>query len=103
IVLVTDEDDCSAAANSTLFSEEFPGEEASFRCARAGHVCQGKMPPAADFSAPLAECQPVEGGALTRVQEFVDQIRALKKDPNKVLVSGIFGWPTSGPGTYQVG
>jgi hypothetical protein len=103
IVLITDEDDCSAPPGSPLFSQEFPGEEPSFRCARAGHVCGGKMPPAADFSAPLAECKPVENGALINVQDFVDQVRALKGDPNKVLVSGIFGWPTAGGGEYKVG
>ena len=102
IVLITDEDDCSAAADSDLFTQQFPDEEPSFRCARAGHLCQGRMPPAADFSAPLSECRPVENGALTNVQTFVDQIRALKKDPNRILVSGIFGWPAAA-GQYQVG
>jgi hypothetical protein len=103
IVLITDEDDCSADANSPLFTQDFPGEEPSLRCARVGHVCQGKMPPAADFSAPLAACKPVENGPLSNVQGFVDRIRALKKNPDMILVSGIFGWPTSGSGTYTIG
>jgi hypothetical protein len=102
IVLITDEDDCSAAADSDLFTRQFPDEEPSFRCARAGHLCQGRMPPAADFSAPLSECQPVKDGALTNVQTFVDQVRALKTDPSRILVSGIFGWP-AGAGQYKVG
>jgi hypothetical protein len=102
IVLITDEDDCSAPPGSTLFSQDFPGEEPSYRCARAGHACGGQMPPDADFSAPLAECKPTEHGALIDVQTFVDQIRALKSDPNKILVSGIFGWP-AGAGEYKVG
>jgi hypothetical protein len=103
IVLITDEDDCSADAGSTLFTQARPDEEPSFRCARAGHLCQGRMPPAGDFSAPLAECKPSESGMLTNVQGFIDQVRALKQDPGKILVSGIFGWPTSGAGEYRVG
>jgi hypothetical protein len=103
VVLITDEDDCSAPSNSTLFGMSFPGEEASFRCARAGHVCQGQMPPAANFTAPLSTCKPVDDGALTNVADFVSAIRGLKKDPDKVLVAGIFGWPLSGEGEYKVG
>jgi hypothetical protein len=104
VVLITDEDDCSAPSNSTLFGMSFPTEEASFRCARAGHICQGQMPPAANFSAPLSECKPVENGALTNVSDFVSAIRGLKRNPDEqVLVAGIFGWPTSGAGSYVVG
>jgi hypothetical protein len=103
IVLITDEDDCSADPSSTLFTENRPDEAPSFRCARAGHLCQGQAPPDADFSAPLAECAPAEDGALRNVRELVDQIRALKNDPDRILVSGIFGWPAGGSGEYRVG
>jgi hypothetical protein len=102
IVLITDEDDCSAPPSSTLFTAEFPGEAPSFRCARTGHQCQGRSPPAADFTAPLDECAPVEGGPLIDVKEFVDRIRGLKREPSQILVSGIFGWPT-GAAQYRVG
>jgi hypothetical protein len=103
IVLITDEDDCSAPSDSNLFGMSLPGEEASFRCARAGHVCQGQMPPAGPFSAPLASCKPVENGALTNVSRFIEEVKALKGHPGQILAAGIFGWPTDGPGTYQVG
>ena len=104
VVVITDEDDCSAPGNATLFGMSFPGEEPSFRCARAGHVCRGQPIPAGDFSAPLSECKPVENGALTNVADFVSAIRGLKKEPDKqVLVAGIFGWPLSGEGEYKVG
>jgi hypothetical protein len=105
IVLITDEDDCSAPSTSDLFGMSFPGEEPSFRCARAGHTCNGQMPPAGNFSAPLSQCKPVENGALTNVGDFVAAIRALKedKDQDKILVSGIFGWPLAGEGNYEVG
>jgi hypothetical protein len=104
IVLITDEDDCSASPQSDLFTRQFPGEEPSLRCARFGHTCRGQMPPAGDFSVPLADCKPSEDGALTRVQTFIDQIRALKKKPEQILVAGIFGWPNEGASAlYQVG
>jgi hypothetical protein len=102
IVLITDEDDCSAPTDSDLFTRQFPDEEPSFRCARAGHACRGQMPPSADFSAPLAECKAVENGALSNVQGFVDQIRALKKDPGKVWSPASSAGPAV-RGTYQVG
>jgi len=103
IVLVTDEDDCSAAPSSPLFSQERPGEAPSFRCARAGHQCRGQPIPAADFTAPLEECAPAEDGGLVNVRDFVAQVRALKRDPDRVLVSGIFGWPSGGAAQYRVG
>jgi hypothetical protein len=104
IILLTDEDDCSAPESSDLFDlSRFPGEEASLRCARFGHVCQGKTPPSATYSVPLAECKAAENGPLIDVQEFVDSIRGLKKDPNKIVVSGIFGWPGNAQGLYRVG
>jgi hypothetical protein len=103
IVIITDEDDCSAPSDSALFNMSLPGEEASFRCARAGHTCRGQAIPTGDFTAPLSECKPSEDGTLTRVGEFVSAIRAIKEDPNLVYVAGIFGWPTDGAATYRVG
>jgi hypothetical protein len=103
LILITDEDDCSADPSSDLFTMSFPDEEPSYRCARAGHLCQGRPPGDAELNVPLSDCQPSENGALTNVSRFVEQIRALKKDPKKILVSGIFGWPTSGADTYRVG
>jgi hypothetical protein len=103
IILITDEDDCSAPSNSDLFGMSLPEEEPSFRCARAGHTCQGRMPPAGEFSAPLADCEPVENGALINVGKFVEEVRALKKDPAQILVAGIFGWPTTDGAQYRVG
>jgi hypothetical protein len=103
LILITDEDDCSAAPDSDLFTMSFPDEEPSYRCARAGHVCQGHAPGDTELNVPLDQCQPADSGPLSGVAGFVQQIRALKKDESKILVSGIFGWPTSGTGTYRVG
>lgn len=101
IVLLTDEDDCSADTTSDLFSDEvsFPGTTASFRCAQAGHVCNGMSPPLAPFQAPLASCQSNEAGRLIKVRDIVESIRSLKQRPDQeIVVAGIFGWPSpAGP------
>jgi hypothetical protein len=96
IVILSDEDDCSAPVDSDLFAQEVPGTEASWRCAREGHVCNGRQPPLSEFSAPLADCRASDTGKLIPVQQIVDSIRALKARPDEqILVSGIFGWPTN--------
>lgn len=108
IVILTDEDDCSADPQSDLFCEpvdpldpgkgcidQYPGTEFSFRCAQTGHLCGGNPPPRDGvFASPLAACSPNDGGRLIPVSRFVESIRALKSRPDKVIVAGIFGWPT---------
>jgi hypothetical protein len=96
IILITDEDDCSAPTRTDFFINDDPykGTTASFRCAQAGHMCNGMAPPTTPYNQLLSTCEPNSGGALIKVQEVVDSIRRLKQDPNKILVSGIFGWPT---------
>jgi hypothetical protein len=95
IVLLTDEDDCSAPLDTTLFVDDasFMGTSASFRCAQVGHLCNGQQPPVGSFSAPLASCSANPGGPLIKITELVDGIKAVKTDPTQVLVWGIFGWP----------
>jgi hypothetical protein len=96
IILITDEDDCSAPTDTMLFVDDktFPMTTASFRCSQVGHLCDGKSPPVGVFDAPLDSCMPNPGGPLIKVQEIVESIRALKKRPDQqILVSGIFGWP----------
>ncbi|HXU80173.1 MAG TPA: hypothetical protein VN914_02175, partial [Polyangia bacterium] len=101
IVLVTDEDDCSAETTSNLFTDDatFPGTTASFRCSQVGHLCDGKSPPVGPFDAPLEHCTPNPAGRLIKVTEMVDSIRALKKRPDQqILVAGLFGWPNNATG-----
>jgi hypothetical protein len=101
IVLITDEDDCSADVSTSLFVDDasFPGTAASFRCAQVGHLCGGKQPPIAVFDAPLETCTTNDAGRLIKVSEVVDSIRALKPRPTEqIVVSGIFGWPTNSVG-----
>jgi hypothetical protein len=101
IVALTNEDDCSVPANSDLFDPSSRlvtdplGPLASFRCNEYGHLCRGAPPPrtmAASFAP--GECVPAEGaGKLTPVANLVSQIKSLKADPSKILVSVIAGFP----------
>src|SRR5205814_7848592 len=106
IILVTDEDDCSADTTTDLFTDDasFPMTTASFRCAQVGHLCDGKAPPVGVFDAPLENCMPdpnprVDGAlkiGLIKVGDIVDSIRAVKERPDQqLLVSGIIGWPNN--------
>jgi len=56
IVLLTDEDDCSADPNTDLFTQNYPGFAPSWRCAREGHLCNGRAPPSGEFSTPYESC-----------------------------------------------
>jgi hypothetical protein len=66
LVMLTDEDDCSAATNDGLFGDkaELRGEAASLRCGTRSHACNGVnltetppgFPTTAPFSAPFATC-----------------------------------------------
>jgi hypothetical protein len=101
LIMLTDEDDCSAETTSDLFNDEttYPMSAASFRCAQTGHVCDGKQPPVDVFSAPLNNCKANPAGRLIKIPEIVDSIRALKKRPDQqILVSGIIGWPKNPDG-----
>jgi hypothetical protein len=96
IVLITDEDDCSAEVNTDLFVDDasFPMTTASFRCSQVGHLCNGQSPPIGVFDAPLESCRDNPAGRLIKVTDMVDSIRALKRNPaEQILVAGIFGWP----------
>jgi hypothetical protein len=94
IILLTDEDDCSAPPDTTLFTDDqlYPGTTASFRCAEVGHLCGGAFPPVGMFQAPLASCHPAPGGKLIGVQEIVNSVRALKPRPDQqIIVAAITG------------
>lgn len=99
LIMLTDEDDCSAEPNTDLFAMDFPGQTASLRCNTQGHLCQGKAPPNGEFAVPLAECKSAErSGKLIPVADFVRDITALKKRPDQLVVAGIFGWPNNETG-----
>jgi hypothetical protein len=156
IVLVTDEDDCSAdpddTVNDSMFlqTQQVVTETASLRCAVRGHVCNGQpipgygdpsigyqppnpLPqPGVGFSTAFSNCtakdQPDPNHPdhhylpLIRVRDMIDSVSgvaawavdssgnyiydtngnhvAIQKTPDKILVSGIIGWP---PNTNLVG
>jgi len=123
LVFLTDEDDCSAAPNDTMFGDkpELRSESASLRCATRAHQCgNGEKnlaisppgyPTDAAFSAPFASCsarmdtcyfaqvdvsQPTpDCSPLKNISDLATEFKSLKSDPDQILVAGIFGWPLS--------
>jgi hypothetical protein len=122
ILILTNEDDCSAPADTTIYSlngaqqniSNPDGPISNYRCnggPRGGHLCQDPngASPTAYFTPPLAppsdaqgtatalmlnlaNCEDNEIGtsALTPVSLFVNDIKALKPDPdNQILVAAI--------------
>ncbi len=105
VVMLTDEDDCSAPADSDLFVDSsFDARLAgSFRCNVEGHICNGMPIPQSEFSAPLQSCVPSEDGRLINVKEYSDFLKRLKPDPARVTVSIITGVPATPQGArYSV-
>jgi len=108
IVLLTNEDDCSAPAGSNLYDTANNttlasqlGPPLNFRCNEFGHLCNGQKPPRlapngdANATVTLDGCVPAEDGLLIPVADVMQQIRALKAFPDQqILVSAITG-PTS--------
>lgn len=103
ITMLTNEDDCSTDADSTLFDptfnsvEEVLGGHQSYRCSEFGHLCDGVPPPhTVSAATTLSNCVSAEErGRLTTVKDFVAFVRSLKPgQPEKILVSAIAGPPT---------
>jgi hypothetical protein len=117
IVLVSDEDDCSADPNNEfndgMFSHRMLGETSSLRCASRGHVCNGQDIPNYDpplgytgsepFVARFADCDAKDDTGsprnykklpLFRVRDIIDGVRQVKKWPSEqIMAAGIIGWP----------
>jgi hypothetical protein len=107
IVLVADEDDCSADPEATFF-QGLPG---NFICALRGHACNGASVPAALFSAPLATCEPFRrvddpagrANRLINVDDFTSFVKSLKPDhPERVLVAALIGWDDRPQAEYRI-
>lgn len=104
VVYITDEDDCSAPSDTTIFGSNISGQDSSLRCSLYGHLCDGAPVPAAVFSAPLEECSadPKGGGRLIPVQTFIDDMKKLPTQ--SVTVSVIGGWPSNtSDAVYAIG
>lgn len=94
IVLLSDDDDCSADPSNHLFDNFQPMEWSGTFCARAGHMCGGAPVPASGpIHAPLAQCQPSDHGGLIPVPQLVSAIRGVKRRPDQVTVAGILPLP----------
>ncbi len=107
IILITDEDDCSAQPDTNLFSYESPpGETASLRCAIKGHLCNDKEPPVGEFQTLLANCKSNNRGEkdhLIPIPELAADIKRLKPaGSNKILVSAITGKDPSEKPQYHI-
>ncbi len=122
IVLLTNEDDCSAPSNTQLFSLNGQqqgtmnplGPIANYRCNQFGHVCKdanGNMvappltPPGGATQATYTDCVSNDSGnpqqqTLTPVTTFVNHIKALKpQDPDNTILVGAI---TAPPEPYAV-
>ncbi len=126
IVLLTNEDDCSAPANTTLFSMNGGtqsitnplGPIANYRCNQFGHLCKnpGSATPNALISPPLnpptssttppslnlTECESndTSSSMLTSVGALIAGIKALKAHPDEQIVVGAIA-PPKVPYTVQ--
>ena len=106
IVLLTNQDDCSAPADSTLFDptsryvSDPLGPLTSFRCAEHGLSCGGAPPPRT-MALALTGCQSAEDGKLLGIADVVARLKSLKADPNRILVAALSG--PAAPVTVQLG
>ncbi len=107
IVLITDEDDCSAPADTDLFDPSQTlvtdplGPIDSYRCNEFGHLCDGVPPPRTMAAMNLQNCTSNENGKLMRVADFVTFFKGLKASPDDVIVAAITGPPTPYSVTLQ--
>ncbi len=112
IIIVTDEDDCSAPPDAVnygpFFQPEIKGQEFSFRCNTDSHQCGGKQVTAdVTINSPVGDCKPVDKPkVLIPVSDFVQDIKNLKPNrTDKIVVAAITGVPRTGEeatARYQV-
>ena len=91
IVIMTDEDDCSAF-DPALFDPENPhfrGDDPNFRCFQSGVICNGD-----DVYQPGRRdgCKPWDDSPyISRVVEYTEFLAHLKPDPRDRIVTAIIG------------
>ena len=72
-ILITDEEDCSAPADSPIFATATPGQDWSLRCYLQAVTCNGgKNDGSANVDLALNECQVDDNSGLIQVQDQVD-------------------------------
>jgi hypothetical protein len=100
VILLTNEDDCSAPADSPLFQptssqlDSKYGPTENFQCNEFGHLCavgESLQAPSRFVAASYDGCVSNDHGMLDSVAGFVSTLRGLKSDPAKVFVATIAG------------
>jgi hypothetical protein len=105
-IIITDEDDCSAPADSQLFMSAIPGQQESLRCSVEGHICNGAHHMGTTMDLALDACAPATDGQLVTIEQLVNDVKNIKKDPSLIIAAGIFGWPLPGQqaaARYRIG
>jgi hypothetical protein len=99
VVLLTDEDDCSAPPDSTLFDPSSGGVGQygtlhSFRCTQFGIRCDGKALDGNPIDS--SSCEPVTGGPLFDVKRYADLFgnNGVKSNGSDVLLVSLSAPPT---------
>jgi hypothetical protein len=100
VVLLTNEDDCSAPLDSPIFDSDSKyvsdplGPLTSFRCNYVGHICNDgnrSGPPSLTKAGTLTNCHSAEDGRLDKVADFVSFLKGLKSDPARVFFAAVTG------------
>jgi len=105
IIMITNEDDCSATPGVPLFDTGSNtniasqlGPPANFRCNEFGHICDGGHPsrnaPNNDMTQMVSytSCASNDAeGYLLSAADTANRIKALKSDPSQIIVASIQG------------
>jgi hypothetical protein len=125
IVILTDEDDCSAPYDTSMFNNRERAEAWSLRCATRAHRCDGValgFPTAGPVSVPYASCRARDDATcdssqvdtsvgttcnpLLKISDLADAVKRLKGGDlaaeEKILVAAIYGTPRAGDSTPPV-
>jgi hypothetical protein len=127
IVLLTDEDDCSAPPNTNMFAASISSESGSLRCATRAHRCDGATlayPTTSALSVPYDSCHArtdktcdasedtsvaTDCNPLMNITQLANEVKMLKgggaEADDKILVAAIYGIPRTGDTTarpYQI-
>jgi hypothetical protein len=98
ILIVTDEDDCSAPAGSPIFGAppSAPDDPAlAYRCHERAVRCAGRPLSELTAGADLADCLAADDADLVPVGDYVQFFSGLKARPYQVAVSVLAGWPST--------
>jgi hypothetical protein len=106
IVIIGDEDDCSAKDTSVFSPSDTAKGPINFRCTEYGVTCDGDTDPLhMQTFGVRANCKPREDSQyIFPVQRYIDFVKGLKADPKSIVVADI-GAPIMpyaiGPDTYE--